>query len=85
MTFTLSPDVHYHVASVSGCGGTLSGNTYTSAPITGPCTVSASFAQTIPPYMPVPTLERRMLLLAGLPGVFATWRLRRGPPRAQDG
>lgn len=27
--FKLTPDPHYHIASVSGCNGTLSGSTYT--------------------------------------------------------
>jgi YD repeat-containing protein len=43
-SFTLTPDTGYHIASVTGCGGTLSGNTYTTGPITGDCTVTASFA-----------------------------------------
>ena len=30
--------------SISGCGGTLSGNTYITGPITGNCSVSASFS-----------------------------------------
>jgi len=41
--FTLTPDTHYRVADVTGCGGSLSGNTYTTAPITADCTVSATF------------------------------------------
>ncbi|NCT67109.1 MAG: hypothetical protein GXC76_05615 [Rhodanobacteraceae bacterium] len=44
-TFTLTPDVGYS-ASVGGtCGGSLVGNTYTTAPITAACTVTASFAR----------------------------------------
>src|SRR4030042_2482695 len=43
-SFTVTPNTGYHIASVSGCGGTLSGNTYTTGPITGHCTVAASFA-----------------------------------------
>ena len=41
--FTLTTPPGYTV-QVSGCGGTLSGNTYTTAAITGPCTISAAFA-----------------------------------------
>ncbi len=41
--FTLTPDAHYRVADASGCGGSLSGNTYTTGPITADCTVSATF------------------------------------------
>lgn len=45
-TFNLYPNTGYTVSSVTGCGGTLSGNTYTTGPITAPCVVTASFAQT---------------------------------------
>jgi hypothetical protein len=43
-SFTVTANTHYHIASVTGCGGTLSGNTYTTGPITGNCTVTATFA-----------------------------------------
>lgn len=43
-TFTVTPDVGY-IAAASGCGGTLAGNLYTTAPIVAPCTVTASFAR----------------------------------------
>jgi hypothetical protein len=44
--FTVTPKTSY-TASVGGtCGGSLSGNTYTTNPITANCTVSASFAPT---------------------------------------
>ena len=33
----------YEIDSVSGCGGTLSGTVYTTGPITGACSVTASF------------------------------------------
>ncbi|MCB1766429.1 MAG: DUF4214 domain-containing protein [Candidatus Competibacteraceae bacterium] len=41
-TFTVTLDLGY-AADVTGCGGTLAGNTYTTAPITGDCMISASF------------------------------------------
>ena len=41
-TFTVTPDAGYF-ASVTGCGGTLSGNTYTTGLITSDCMISASF------------------------------------------
>lgn len=41
--FTINSEFGYQIASVSGCGGTLTGSTYTTAAITGPCTVTASF------------------------------------------
>ncbi len=43
VSFTLTPDAHYHISSVTGCGGTLSDNTYTTGNITGDCTVEAKF------------------------------------------
>jgi hypothetical protein len=43
-SFTVTPNSGYHISSVTGCGGTLAGNTYTTGPITVDCTVTASFA-----------------------------------------
>lgn len=44
-TFTLTPNTGYHVDTVGGtCGGTLSGNSFTTAPVTASCTVIANFA-----------------------------------------
>ena len=44
--FALAPDSGYQVASVGGtCGGSLSGNSYTTAAITAACTVIASFEE----------------------------------------
>ena len=42
-TFSVTADSGYRVDSMTGCGGSLSGNTYTTGPITGACTVSARF------------------------------------------
>ncbi|MBI5139536.1 hypothetical protein HZA26_02930 [Candidatus Nomurabacteria bacterium] len=41
-TLTVTPNPGY-IASASGCGGSLSGNTYTTGVITANCTVTASF------------------------------------------
>ncbi len=41
-TFTITPNVGY-TASASGCGGSLSGTTYTTGVITANCTVTATF------------------------------------------
>lgn len=41
-TFTITPNTGYR-ASATGCGGTLSGNTYTTGTITADCTVTATF------------------------------------------
>ncbi|MCP5420098.1 MAG: hypothetical protein H6970_13885 [Gammaproteobacteria bacterium] len=43
-TFLVTPDSGYQIDVVSGCGGTLSGATYTTGPITAACTVNASFS-----------------------------------------
>jgi hypothetical protein len=43
VSFTVTPDEHYHIASVTGCGGSLTENTYTTGNITGDCTVEAEF------------------------------------------
>ncbi len=47
MSFTVTPAHGYRIDSVTGCSGTLSGNTYTTAPITGACSVNATFKQTV--------------------------------------
>ncbi|MCL2310350.1 MAG: hypothetical protein FWC42_08800, partial [Proteobacteria bacterium] len=44
--FTITPNPNYRIFSVNGCGGTLSGSTFTTAPVTADCTVTASFAST---------------------------------------
>ncbi|MHB8835966.1 MAG: InlB B-repeat-containing protein [Candidatus Methylomirabilia bacterium] len=44
VAFVVTPDAGYHVAGVTGCGGTLAGGTYSTGPITEDCTVAASFA-----------------------------------------
>jgi len=41
--FTVTPDPGYDIDSVSGCGGSLSGSTYTTGPVAGDCTVTAQF------------------------------------------
>lgn len=42
--FTVTPQAGYQIATVAGCGGTLAQNTFTTAPVTQNCTVTASFA-----------------------------------------
>lgn len=39
-SFQLNPKPGYKIQSISGCGGTLSGNTYTTGFINAPCTIS---------------------------------------------
>ncbi|MDD2657399.1 MAG: hypothetical protein PHD04_01905 [Candidatus Pacebacteria bacterium] len=47
-TFTVSPNAGYTIATASGCGGSLSGTTFTTGAITSACTVSASFTKSLP-------------------------------------
>lgn len=41
--FAVSVDAGYSIQSISGCNGRLEGGTYSTGPVTGSCTVSASF------------------------------------------
>jgi predicted outer membrane repeat protein len=41
--FTVTPDAGYYIASVSGCGGQLIGNTYLTGQIVSSCDVTAAF------------------------------------------
>ena len=43
-SFTVTPNSGYQIDSVTGCGGSINGNTYTTGPITADCTVTASFS-----------------------------------------
>ncbi len=43
VSFTVLSDSGYKIDKVEGCGGTLSGNIYTIAPVTADCEVTASF------------------------------------------
>ena len=51
-TFTVTPNTGYSIGLVSGCSGTLSGNTYTTGAITGACTVTATFSAFSAPTTP---------------------------------
>ncbi|HBA88156.1 MAG TPA: hypothetical protein DCZ75_09285, partial [Geobacter sp.] len=46
VNFTVTPNAGYQVAGVTGCGGSLSGNIFSTAPIFGDCSVSATFVAT---------------------------------------
>ena len=43
-SFTVAPDAGY-LPSVSGCGGTLAGSTYTTGVVSADCTITATFTQ----------------------------------------
>ncbi len=62
LTFTISPDSGWLIQNISGCGGTLSGNIYTTGPITADCAVTVRFAVDLPAFVPVPMLDWRGLL-----------------------
>lgn len=47
-TVTLTPNNGYAIDQVSGCGGTLAGNTYTTSAITANCAVIATFTPITP-------------------------------------
>ena len=47
-TFTVTPSSGYHIGTVTGCGGSLVGSTYTTGAVTGDCTVTASFTNAAP-------------------------------------
>ena len=49
-TFTITPNTGYHINTVTGCGGTLTGNTYTTGPITADCDVTATFSVVVSTY-----------------------------------
>lgn len=46
--FTVTPNAGSQIASVTGCSGTLSGNTYTTGPMSMSCRINATFS-VIPP------------------------------------
>ncbi|MBJ6799866.1 DUF1566 domain-containing protein [Geomonas propionica] len=43
-SFSLSPDTGYRIASVSGCGGVLTGTTYATSPVTADCAIAVTFS-----------------------------------------
>ena len=45
-SFTVTPNANFEIGSVSGCGGSLAGNVYTTGAISADCTVSAAFVAT---------------------------------------
>ncbi len=64
-SFTVTPTSGYELTTISGCGGSLDGNTYTTAAITSECAVSASFALSLA----APTLSAT----AGTGAVTVSW------------
>jgi len=58
-TFEITAATGYRIASVTGCGGVLSGSTYSTAAISAACTITATFALAVPTFAPAqpPMLE----------------------------
>lgn len=74
-TCTITVNPGYVLQSVnSTCGGSLVGNTFTTDPLTGACTVSVELAQA----QAIPTLSQwGMLLITLAVGWVGVWQLRR--------
>ena len=45
--FTVTPDSGYEISSVTGCGGSLTNNIYTTAAVSSACTVAATFSTSL--------------------------------------
>lgn len=43
--FEVTPDAGFEIAAVTGCGGSLAGNVYTTGPVTADCVIEVSFAE----------------------------------------
>lgn len=53
-SFIVAPESGYTIESVSGCGGSLVGSSYTTAAVTGDCSIAASFHSLEDPIDPPP-------------------------------
>ncbi len=63
--FTVQADPHYRIDAVEGCGGSLAGDAYTTAPVFADCTVQARFAPLV--HVVTPEVHGPGLLLPALP------------------
>lgn len=68
-SFTVTPNNGYDISSATGCGGSLSGNTYTTGPVTSDCTVTVNFAVRPPVSVPALSMPAVILLAAVLGGI----------------
>lgn len=64
LTVTWEPG--FSLDSVTGCGGSLTGNTYTTGPITGDCIVNAQFIASIPSSIDIAGAEALVITEADL-------------------
>ena len=79
-SYTLTPDPGYGIGSVTGCGGTLSGNDYMVPSVTAACTITAHIVRLggpSPALVPVNGWQM-LLLMMGLLLAGAFIALRRG-------
>ena len=65
-SFTLTPDSGYAIGSVSGCGGSLSGNVYTTGAIYSPCSISVAFQR----YQWTESTSESAVTFSGLPSGY---------------
>ncbi|MBE3670638.1 hypothetical protein BOO25_17065 [Vibrio navarrensis] len=70
-TFTLTPEAGYQIDAVTGCNGSLNGNTYTTGVITAACSVSASFKLFTPPILEQPSYH---IETDGSASITLNWR-----------
>ena len=64
IAFAVTPQEHFRIGTVGGCGGTLAGSLYTTAPVVADCTVSATF-------LPDDVVTHVVTPLAGAGGALA--------------
>ncbi|MEG0921881.1 MAG: IPTL-CTERM sorting domain-containing protein [Comamonas sp.] len=83
LKITITPKTGFEVDTVTGCGGTLAGNVYTTGAVTADCEVNVTFKAVTPPAagdaapQPVPSLGQwGVMLLGSLMAGFAGLRLR---------
>lgn len=60
LQLTLTPDTGFDISTATGCNGVLNGNIYTTAPVTAPCIVTASFNPNSVVVFPDPQLDAAM-------------------------
>lgn len=60
-SFTVTADTGYFIATVSGCGGTLAGSSYTTAAMTADCAITASFEADAPAPAAIPMNDTGMV------------------------
>ena len=64
--FVVTPTTNYRIDSASGCGGNLAGNVFITGPITGECTIVATFSLDLSTV----TLEAVSMPAIGTPVLF---------------